>query len=279
MVRKYLLCIAFFAFSISTSLAQEGPSLGEIARKLKSQRSDVPAQATTVPSPTPDKASSPAQPSASSANIPVAAPSPAVEEAITPDLNADVATDVHGLEKYEAAIRQMLYQQKFQEIDRLDTYARATKVRFTGGYWKVHMIYRAIEGPLDGIKAAETEWTRQIALLEKWKDQYPTSITPRIALAEAYSDYGWKARGGSYADNVTENGWQLLAERAHKGHAILEEADKLQEKCPEWFAAMIQIARSEDWETAPFNALVQKAIAFEPDYYYYYRMMADSLLP
>ena len=78
---------------------------------------------------------------------------------------------------------------------------------------------------------------------------------------------------------MAEDGWQLLAERSHKGQVILEEAETLQEKCPEWFAAMIQIARSEDWETAPFNALVQKAMAFEPDYYYYYRMVADSLLP
>ncbi len=279
MARQYLLCIALFAFSIS-SLAQEGQSLGEIARKLKSQKSDIQSTpAAAAASPNQGKADSPVEHSAASVPAPMAAPSPAVEEVIAPGLNADVATDVHGLEKYEAAIRQMLYQKNFQEIDRLAADARASKARFTGGYWKVHMIYRAIEQPLDGVNAAETDWTRHIALLEQWKDQYPTSITPRIALAEAYDNYGWHARGGGYADKVTDNGWQLLAERAHKGQAILEEAETLQEKCPEWFAAMIQIARSEDWETAPFNALVQKAMAFEPDYYYYYRMVADSLLP
>ena len=78
---------------------------------------------------------------------------------------------------------------------------------------------------------------------------------------------------------MTEDGWQLLAERAHKGRAILEEAETLQEKCPEWFAAMIQIARTEDRETAPFNALVESNRFLSPDYYYYYRTVADSLLP
>jgi hypothetical protein len=278
MVRKYLPLVIALILFVPSIFAQE--SLGDIARKLKSQKSDVQsAPATETTSPNPGKADSAVKHSASSLPMPMAAASPAAEEAITPDLNADVAKDVHGLEKYEAAIRQMLYQQKFQEIDRLAADARAGKARFTGGYWKVHMIYRAIEQPLDRLKAPETEWTKHIALLEQWKDQYPTSITPRIALAETYNNYGWKARGGGHADQVADDGWQLLAERAHKGRAILEEAETLQEKCPEWFAAMIQIARSENWETAPFNALVQKAMAFEPDYYYYYRMMADSLQP
>jgi hypothetical protein len=70
-----------------------------------------------------------------------------------------------------------------------------------------------------------------------------------------------------------------LAERAHKGQEILEEAETLPERCPEWFAAMITTARTEEWDTNQLNALFQKAVAFEPDYYYYYRMMADSLLP
>jgi hypothetical protein len=281
MVRKYLPLVIALILFVPAIFAQE--SLGDIARKLKSQKNgDQPAPSSSAVSPVAGPANTrtaqqqqpaPAQPvTAQNATL-------TAEEAITPDLNADVATDVRGLEKYQAAIRQMLYQQKFQEIDRLAADARASKARFTGGYWKVRTIYRALEQPLGGLNAAETEWTKHIALLEQWKDQYPGSITPRIALAETYNNYGWKARGGGSADQVADDGWQLLAERAHKGRAILEEAETLQEKCPEWFVAMIQIARSENWETAPFNALVQKAMTFEPDYYYYYRMMADSLQP
>lgn len=272
MVRKYLFCTAFLIFSLS-SLAQEGPSLGDIARNLKAQKGDV----QSVPA-TPATPSTPVQAQRSAVSVPTVM-SPEVEELIVPDLNADVATDVHGLEKQEAAIREMLYQGKFNEIDRLAADFRSTKARFTGGYWKVHMIYRAIESPVDGPKAGETEWTNHIALLEQWKNQYPNSVTPRIALAEAYHDYGWKARGTSYADKVTEEGWQLLAERLHKERVILEEAETLREKCPEWFVAMIEVARGEGWEPPALGALLKKAMAFEPDYYYYYRMVADSMLP
>src|SRR5579884_356320 len=225
--------------------------------------------------PAPQQQSLPAVSASKPAPPVIAAP----EETIVPDLNANVEMDVHGIEKYEAAIRQMLQQEKFQEIDRLASEARTSKALFPGGYWKVHTIYLALAKPQAGLKASEEEWTRHLALIEQWKQQYPNSITARIALAEAYNDYGWKARGGGYADSVAQEGWQLLAERASKAEKILEEAEALPEKCPEWFAAMITVARTQEWDADHLNALFQKAIAFEPDYYYYYRMLADSLLP
>ena len=43
--------------------------------------------------------------------------------------------------------------------------------------------------------------------------------------------------------------------------------------------ARIENARSEQWEQDRLQALFRKAVAFEPEYYYYYRMLADSLLP
>jgi hypothetical protein len=274
--------LALFGLILATSLAagQETQSLGDIARTLKAQK-----QAARNA----DGSSSSSKPAAAPAgNTGAAIPQPAAaagnaatssEVEIVPDLNPNVATDVHGTEKYQAAIRQLFQQEKFTEIDRIAAEARTTKARFAGGYWKVHTIYLALDEPGTKTKAGEAEWTQHLARLEKWKEQFPNSITARIALAESYNSYGWKARGGSFADQVTDEGWQLLAERAHKGQAILEEAEALPEKCPEWYAAMIEIARSESWEQDQLQALFQKAVAFEPDYYYYYRMLADSLLP
>lgn len=267
MLRKYLLGAAILIFYIPTICGQE--SLGDIARKLKAQKSGAqPAPTNTAPATAPQPSAPPA-----AAAVATAAPAP------IPDLNPNVATDVLGLDKYEAAIRQMLEQEKFAEIDRMAHEARTTKARFPGGYWKVHTIYLALAQPLAGINASEAEWTQHLAHLERWKQQFSNSITARIALAESYNNYGWKARGGDYADQVSDEGWRLLAERAQKAREILEDAKTLPEKCPEWFAAMITVARTEEWEADRLGALFQQAASFEPDYYYYYRMMADSLLP
>jgi hypothetical protein len=274
--------LAFFGLILSTSLAtaQETQSLGDIAQTIKAQkqaaRNATGSSSSSKPTATPagNSGAAVAQPAAVAAT---AATSTEVE--IVPNLNPNVATDIHGIEKYQAAIRQLLQQEKFTEIDRIAAEARTTKARFAGGYWKVHTIYLALEQPGTKTSADEAEWREHLARLEKWKAQFPASITARIALAESYNSYGEKARGGGYADQVTDEGWKLLAERAHKGQAILEEAEALPEKCPEWYAAMIEIARSEEWEPDQLQALFQKAVAFEPEYYYYYRMLADSLLP
>jgi hypothetical protein len=274
--------MAFFGLILSTcfATAQQTQSLGDIARAIKAQKQ--PARNATGTSSSSKPTATPAGNPEAAVPQPVAvtataATSPEVE--IVPDLNPNVANDIQGMEKYQAAIRQLLQQEKFSEIDRIAAEARTTKARFAGGYWKVHAIYLALEQPGTKTSASEAEWTQHLARLEKWKEQFPTSITARIALAESYHSYGWKARGTGYADQVTDEGWRLLAERVHKGQTILEEAEALPQKCPEWYVARIENARSEQWEQDRLQALFQKAVAFEPDYYYYYRMLADSLLP
>jgi hypothetical protein len=173
----------------------------------------------------------------------------------------------------------MFQQEKFQDIDRLATELRGSKARFPGGFWKIHTLYGALKSPPGDTKANDAQWTEHIARLEKWKQEFPNSITARVALGTAYDGYGWFARGGGYADSVTEDGWRLLAERAHKARQTLEEAEALPEKCPEWFMAMLAVARTEQWEAEQLNTIYARAAAFEPDYYYFYRVQADSLLP
>jgi hypothetical protein len=280
MIRESSLALFGLILSASLATAQETQSLGDIARTIKAQkqaaRNAPGSSSSSKPTATPAANAGAAVPQPATVAA-AAATSPEVE--IVPDLNPNVATDIHGIEKYQAAIRQLLQQEKFTEIDRIAAEARTTKARFAGGYWKVHTIYLALEQPATKTSAGEAEWTQHLARLEKWKEQFPGSITARIALAEAYNSYGEKARGTGYANQVTDEGWQLLAERAHKGQAILEEAEALPEKCPEWYAAMIEVARSQGWEQDQLQALFQKAVAFEPEYYYDYRMLADSLLP
>ena len=283
MVCKCLPLFTAFLLVGLTISAQEAPSLGEIARKLKAQKGDAHESAVQPVAPRPNTApASSGNDSAATRQQPApVAPSavPATEAAILPDLNADTATDIRGMEKYQAAIRQMFLQEKFEEIDRLAAEARTTKARFPGGFWKLAVIYFPLTEPLAGNKASEAEWLQHKTLLEKWVKQRPNSVTPRVALGWFYNNYGWKARGSGFADTVSDEGWRLLAERENSGRKILEDAQSLPEKCPEWFRAMMSIAVAESWNSDQMNALFERAIAFEPDYFYYYQLRAESFLP
>ena len=113
--------------------------------------------------------------------------------------------------------------------------AKKNKDTFPGGMWKVHTIYLALEKP--ALHATAKDWTKHIELLQKWSDRNPESITARVALAEAYVNEGWQARGNGYADTVSKDGWSIFENRAKRARETLERASKLSTKCPEWYVA------------------------------------------
>jgi hypothetical protein len=189
----------------------------------------------------------------------------------------DPATDVNGIANYKRWVSRLLRQRKFDELECIAQSARANKTRFSGGEWKIHKFYVGLEEPNPGMHSTEHDWKTHLALLQQWSDAKPGSITPRTALAGAYSDYGWFARGGGYADTVSDSGWQLLQTRMRKSENILNEVSSF--KDVEWFVIMEHVARGEQWPMDRAVDLVQKAIAFEPGYFYYQRVFATFLLP
>ncbi|HEY5894036.1 MAG TPA: hypothetical protein VIT91_12465 [Chthoniobacterales bacterium] len=165
------------------------------------------------------------------------------------------------------------------DYERLDATAadfRKTNARFKSGVWKLERFYDGLSLSSD---ASEAEWAELFRQFDEWKMQSPQSVTCRVALAAAWTDYAWKARGGGWANSVTDEGWRLFAERLEKAKTILDEAKTLPEKCPHWFAAMQTVALGESWSPEKYDALFQEATAFEPSYYYFYFNKAYYLLP
>jgi hypothetical protein len=193
------------------------------------------------------------------------------------DIDVDASTDVRALEKYKDSIAELLREEKFEEIDCIADSARSGKKKFAGGMWKLHNVYAGLDKPRK--HATEEDWRVHLARLERWVKARPESITARVALAQAYTSFAWDARGGGYSNTVSESGWRLFGERLDKAKAILDDAFALRTKCPEWYLVMQHIAQGQGWEREQATALFQQAIAFEPSYYYFYRMQADYLLP
>jgi hypothetical protein len=187
----------------------------------------------------------------------------------------DPSVDVDALNNYHNAIAQLLKEERFQELDCIADWARSSKARFSGGTSVLHNVYGGLAIPMPG-HPTEEDWSTHLQLLERWNEQNPNSITVPIALAESYVNYGWNARGSGYSDTVSESGWRLFTERLAKAKAILDRASN---KCPEWYVAMQEVAQGQGWEIDQLNALLERAVAFEPSYQYVYRAHATILLP
>jgi hypothetical protein len=194
------------------------------------------------------------------------------------ELNFDPGMDVHAVEKFKLAVADLLKQERFDDLDCIADQLRSSRVRFAGGLWQLRIFYAGVEEPWVG-HTTELDWQTHIDRLKRWVKANPSSITARVALGEAYGNYAWDARGTGTSDTVSETGWGLFRERLETARKTLDDAAKLDAKCPEWYVAMQKIARGQGWEVPQATALLEKAIAFDPAYYSFYGMHATYLLP
>jgi hypothetical protein len=179
---------------------------------------------------------------------------------------------------YRTRITNLLYQRNFEQLDAEAYDARVSKTRFPGGIWKLYVFYEGVDTASRN-RLPEHGWGDYMSLTKMWVERRPKSVTARIALAEAYLHFGWHARGHGYADEVTEIGAQLFAERANQAKAVLEEAAQLDEKCPFWYESMQHVALALGWNKQEARKLFEQAVAFAPGFYHYYREYAIYLLP
>ncbi|AHF90168.1 hypothetical protein OPIT5_07950 [Opitutaceae bacterium TAV5] len=89
--------------------------------------------------------------------------------------------------------------------------------------WPGIMVY--FEGVEVRRNNPEAEWTRHRQAIEAWCAARPQSVAARLALAEYYNNYAWKARGTDYASEVSAGQWKLFHERRDKALAILRGTD------------------------------------------------------
>jgi hypothetical protein len=196
-------------------------------------------------------------------------------------LNADSSTDVHAGSAYAATVAHLLSKEKFEQLDCLADHARFGKEKFPGGAWKLHSIYVSLDRPVQYpvTHATPAEWGVHLQHLQKWVTARPQSITARVALARAYLDYSYEARGEGTSDTVSRSGWKLYKERSAEAERILQEASRLSSKCPEWYSSMLMVAQNLGWSAADARAVFDEAFKFEPDYYYNARILANYLEP
>jgi hypothetical protein len=273
------LFIAVLSLTLPSLYGQDAPSLADLAREARAAKNKGshpppdPGSPTTTTTPTTPVNSQPA------------ASKPSDKRSDETNIVSKSGTrlngmDLHYLDDYEDGIRRLFEEGKFDLIDQLADTARSTRARLPGGYWTLHTIYVPLVLPAQGTDdASEAEWTAQLNRLKRWVAQRPKSVTARVALAGAYLQYGWKARGSGFANNVSEDGWRLFRERVDRAAQILSDAAAQPAKCPEWYLTMQLVARAQDRDRDEQTAIFEKAISFEPDYHYFYRTQAESLLP
>ena len=171
----------------------------------------------------------------------------------------------------KASLADFLLHDKYDEIERVADKIRTDKTRLAGGGWLLKQLYFGLEAA-DGTTPEE-----HIAELKAWIAVRPQSITAHVALAKAYSSYAWLARGRGQADTVTPERRKRFTERIAEAKRVLDESANITPMDPEWFAEMQTVALAQSWDAARSAALFDKAVTFEPTYFYFYKYYANYL--
>lgn len=168
----------------------------------------------------------------------------------------------------------LLHQEKYDELEKLANTLRKTKARFPGGGWKIGRFY-------DGCSNSYYGWEELFRNLNKWMMKYPNSITAKVAASSAWSSYAWEARGGGYANTVGEKQWKLWDERMAKAYNLIKD-DPANPKndCPCRYFELLSITpHAKGWDRKNYEALFQKAIAYEPSFWGYYIVKSLKIIP
>lgn len=210
----------------------------------------------------------------------LAAPSePSAEQAVSLETGTDSADSADSnVLAFRANLVSLFSQDKYSDLDAIAAQLRSQRLRFKGGAWQLHVFYRTLTYP-GSTTAMDAEWQAHIAKLERWRQESPASPTPRLALAETYLRFAWKARGTGYASTVTPEGSALFRQRVQSARGILEEAAQISSACPEWYRQMQTVALAQQWDRQQYAALAAQAMNSDPGYFYNAIAEANYLLP
>jgi hypothetical protein len=261
MSRRFFYAVALLAL-LTTMIVSKMPaqeSLGDAARRLRAKKDGT---ASSAPDKTP-------------------ATQPASVSSVNEDLNATMTILAERDETaYSTRLRTQLEQERFKVLDDVAAAERTGRIRFPGSAWKLHTFYAAIESPKGKLPSTEAEWADFLDQMKRWTAQQPDSITAQVSLAYAYLNYARQTRaGGLDGTPATLEGKRVLNERLKLAETVLNQSYNLPAKCPEWYVTMLQVGRTKGWEIEDLTTLFQRAIAFDPEYYYYYQEQALSLTP
>ena len=177
----------------------------------------------------------------------------------------------------DRTVLKMLYQERFDELEKMSQEFRKTKAKFPHGPWKLSTFYGGLDSPKEN---SPDGWKRFMAKFDKWQKLYPNSITARIAAGKAWVMFGWDARGSGYASTVSAEGWRFMEERLGKAYSLVaKKPTKADDDCPGRYHLLLIIANAQGWARRQYEALFQEAVTFEPTYFYYYWSKFQYLLP
>jgi hypothetical protein len=172
--------------------------------------------------------------------------------------------------------RSYLEAKDYAKLDELASQYRSADEVWPDGNWKLVAVYDGLALSAD---EPDSVWLARQKVIQEWMQARPASITARVALARNLAGFAWKARGGGYANTVSDAAEKLFEERLNQAATVLTGVKDLKETCPVYWSTLMKIALGLGVSKTQFDHIFQQAIQAWPDYLPNYVQRATFLLP
>ena len=176
----------------------------------------------------------------------------------------------------------LLEQKKYDELDKIARELKKSGESTASGLWKLDLFYNSFVWvpSKNSEKMADQDYVDRITKITAWANARPNSPTALIALAHVYYKYAWFARGGGFADKVTDTGWKLMADRNAVCHKLTDKAMALPEKDPRAYYQLLRLAKEEGpYDAERCKQLLKESRAKFPTYKNVYFVRVLDLQP
>jgi len=173
---------------------------------------------------------------------------------------------------YQLELIQKLYTNDFASLEVTARELRQKREKSQTGNWQLSTFYNVISQPISKNRSKERHWRYLLEKLKQWNQAFPGSVTARIALAQHYTQSPLLPESAIGSENPDN---RQAGDRYSEAKQIMSDALTLSERCPQWYAVMMQIAESENWEESRLEALFNEAVKTEPTYLTYYAIEVE----
>jgi hypothetical protein len=186
--------------------------------------------------------------------------------------------DAQRKQRITEQARKLFNARDFDGLEKLGNDLCKDKSIQQNGYGWSDSFINAISGMVTNTMT-DSRWDRHLKKISEWEEKKPDSVLPKAVKVSTLANYAWKARGGGWANSVTEEGWRLFGERLARAEQVLTDADRLPQTCPTLFKAGMTVALGNSWKRERMEALFRKCVKLFPDYMSVYESKYIFLMP
>lgn len=119
----------------------------------------------------------------------------------------------------------------------------------------------------DGARRAADHGALHEFLIPAWRAAMPKAVGPVIFSGHLYIQWAWDARGGGYANTVTDDGWRKMEERLKVARTTLEKAYAMDPADPRGPTEMLTVELGAGQDRNAMELWWQRAMDANPDNY------------